>query len=197
MQGLGHLPGDRSDSAAVLQLCGQHPLLHMAGKQGKQRQHQQQDQRKAGIFCRDDGQNGEDAAGVRRHADDAGGKQRLHGVHIAREAGRDLAGVLPGQRARRQMGKLPGHLRAQGMGHLLAEEHQQPLLRRRERPFQREAAEVEEHCRKGQRKPRRQPVNDPGQQQRREERGQNRRCCAQDCPCGQETVGHSGHPKGL
>ena len=52
MQGLGHLPGDCGDRAAVVQLRGQHPLLDMTGEHGKQRQHQQQDQRKAGVFHR-------------------------------------------------------------------------------------------------------------------------------------------------
>ena len=50
VQSLGHLPGDCGDRAAVVQLRGQHPFLDMTGKHGKQRQHQQQNQCKAGCF---------------------------------------------------------------------------------------------------------------------------------------------------
>ena len=54
MQRLRHLTGDSRNGTAVIQLCGQHPLLHMAGEHRKQRQHQQQHQRNAGVFYRDD-----------------------------------------------------------------------------------------------------------------------------------------------
>ena len=46
----GHLAGNSGHSTAVIQLSGQHPLLHMAGEHREQRQHQQQNQRKAGDF---------------------------------------------------------------------------------------------------------------------------------------------------
>ena len=148
VQRLRHLPGNSGHGPAVVQLGGQHPLLHMAGEHREQRQHQQQDQRKAGVLHRDDRHDGEDAAGICHHADDAGGEQRFHRVHIARKAGRHLAGVLACQRAGGQPGQLPGHFRAQGVGHFLAEEHQQAFLRRGEPPFQRQTAEVKQHRRR-------------------------------------------------
>ena len=129
------LAGHSGDRPAVIQLRCQHPRLHMAGEHGEQRQHQQQNQCKTGILHGDDRHDGEDAAGVRRHADDSGGEQRLHRIHIAREARGHLAGALPCQRAGGKLGQLPGHFRAQGVGHFLAEEYQQALLRRGEYPF--------------------------------------------------------------
>ena len=78
--------------------------------------------------------DGKDAAGICRHADDAGGEQRFHRVHIAGKAGRHLAGVLACQRAGGQPGQLPGHLRAQRVGHFLAKENQQTFLRGGEPP---------------------------------------------------------------
>ena len=71
VQRLGHLAGNGGHSAAVVQLGGQHPLLHMAGEHRKQWQHQQQNQRQAGIFYKNDRHDRNDAAGVRHHADDA------------------------------------------------------------------------------------------------------------------------------
>ena len=169
----------------------------MAGERGEQRQHQQQDQRKAGILHGDDRHDGEDAAGVRRHADDAGGEQRLHRIHIAREARGHLAGVLPCQHAGGKFGQLPGHFRAQGVGHFLAEEYQQALLRRGEHPFQRQTAEIKKHRRERQRKPGRQPVDDAGQQQRRHQRRRHRCRRTQDGPRCEKAVGHGSHPDGL
>ena len=110
VQGLGHLPGDSGDRAAVVQLRGQHPLLNATGKHGKQRQHQQQDQRKAGVFHRNDPHDGDDAAGICCHADDAGSEQGFHRVHIARKAGGHLAGILLCQCTGGQAAQLPGHL---------------------------------------------------------------------------------------
>ena len=110
VQGLGHLPGDCGDCAAVVQLRGQHPLLDVTGEHSKQRQNQQQDQRKAGVFHRNDPHDGDDAAGICCHADDAGSKQGFHRVHIARKAGGHLAGVLLCQCTGGQAAQLPGHL---------------------------------------------------------------------------------------
>ena len=67
VEGLRHLPGDGGHGPAVVQLGGQHPLLHVPGEQGEQRQHEEQEQGKAGVFHGDDRENGENAAGVRRH----------------------------------------------------------------------------------------------------------------------------------
>ena len=58
-----YLAGHSGDRPAVIQLRCQHPRLHMAGERGEQRQHQQQNQRKAGILHGDDRHDGEDAAG--------------------------------------------------------------------------------------------------------------------------------------
>ena len=54
MQCFRDLAGHSGDRPAVIQLRCQHPRLHMAGEHGEQRQHQQQDQRKAGILHGDD-----------------------------------------------------------------------------------------------------------------------------------------------
>ena len=196
MQRLRYLPGHGSHGAAVVQLGGQHALLHMAGKQGKQRQHQQQDQRKAGVLHRDHYQNGHDAAGVRRHADDAGGEQGFHRVHIAGKAGCHLTGVLAYQYAGRQPGQLAGHLGAQSVGHLLAEQHQQALLRGGQPPFQRKAAKIEQHRLHRQRDACRQPVDDAGQQQRRHQRRPHRPGHAQEGACGQDRMCPSRHADG-
>ena len=191
------LAGHNGDRPAVIQLSCQHPRLHMAGEHGEQRQHKQQNQRKAGVFHGDDRHDGEDAAGVRHHADDAGGEQRFHCIHIAREARGHLAGVLPHQRAGGKLGQLPGHFRAQGVGHFLAEEYQQTLLRRGEYPFQRQTAEIKKHRKECQRKPGHQPVDDAGQQQRRHQRRRHRCRRTQDGPRCEKAVGHGGHPDGL
>ena len=169
VQRLRHLTGDSCNGTAVIQLCGQHPLLHMAGEHRKQRQHQQQHQRNAGVFYRDDRHDGNDAAGICRHADDAGGEQRFHRVHIAGKACRHLAGVLACQRACGQPSKLPGHFRPQRVGHFLAKEHQQAFLRGGKPPFQRQTAKVKQHCCNGERDACGEPVNDTGQQQRRQQ----------------------------
>ena len=152
----------------------------MAGKHSKQRQHQQQDQCKAGVFYGNDRHDGEDPAGIRHHADDAGGEQRFHGVHIARKAGGHLTGILAHQRTGGQPGQLLGHFRAQRVGHFLTKQHQQALLRRGEHALQREAAKVEQHRHKCQRDARGQAVDDTGQQQRREQRGHYRSCHTED-----------------
>ena len=196
MQGLGHLPGDSGDCAAVVQLRGQHPLLDVTGEHGKQRQNQQQDQCKAGVFHRNDPHDGDDAAGICCHADDAGSEQGFHRVHIARKAGGHLAGVLICQCTGGQAAQLPGHLRAQGMGHPLAKEHQQTFLRRGEHTFQCKAAEVEQHGQKGQRETRGQTVNDPGQQQGRQQGCRHRSRHAQHRAHREKAVRSRCHPDG-
>ena len=164
-----------SSCAAVVQLRGQHTLLHVEGEQGKQRQHQQQYQRKAGVFHCDDGHDGEDAAGVRRHADDAGGEQSFHGVHIAGKAGGHLTGVLLRQGAGGQPRQLLRHLGAQRVGHFLPEEHQKALLGGGKQTLQGETAEVEQRREQGQRGTAGQTVDDAAQQQRRYQRCGHRR----------------------
>ena len=196
VQSLGHLPGDRGDRAAVVQLRGQHPLLDITGKHGKQWQHQQQDQRKAGVFYRNDPHDGDDAAGICCHADDTGSEQGFHRVHIARKAGGHLAGILLCQCTGGQAAQLPGHLRAQGMGHPLAKEHQQAFLRRGEHTFQCKAAEVEQHGQKGQREARGQTVDDPGQQQGRQQGCRHRSCHPQHRAHREKAVRSRCHPDG-
>ena len=173
VQRLRHLTGHRGDGAAVIQLRGQHPLLHVAGKHSEQRQHQQQYQRKAGVFRRNDRHDREDAAGVRHHADNAGGKKRLHGIHIAGKARGHLAGVLTCQCACGQHRKLPRHFRAQRMRHFLTEQHQQAFLRGGKDALQREASEIAKHCKGCQRDACVQTVDQAGQQQRRDQRRRN------------------------
>ena len=176
VQCLRHLPGHGSHGVAVIQLRRQHPFLHVAGEHGQQRQHQQQNQRQTSVLHGNDSQNGEDAAGVRHHTDDAGGEQRLHGIHIAGKSGGHLTGVLVHQCGRRQLRQLPGHLSAQGMGHFLPEQHQQALLRRGQDTLQRQTAEVEQRRQKAQGKSSCQPVDDAGQHQRRQKRRRHRGC---------------------
>ena len=173
VQRLGHLAGDGGHSPAVVQLSGQHAALYTAGKHREQRQYQQQNQRQTGILRGDDRHNGKDAAGVRHHADDAGGEQRLHRVHIAGEPRGHLAGVLVHQRACRQLRQFVGHLGPQRVGHLLPKQHQQTFLRRGQHPLQRQAGKVGKHRPDRQRQARRQPINDACQQQRRQQRGDN------------------------
>ena len=78
-------------------------------------------------------------------------------------------GFWPCQRAGGQPGKLPGHFRPQRVGHFLAKEHQQAFLRGGKPPFQRQTAKVKQHCCKGERDACGEPVNDTGQQQRRQQ----------------------------
>ena len=170
MQRLRHLTGNSGHGPAVVQLGGQHPLLHMAGEHREQRQHQQQDHRKAGVLHGDDREDRENAARIGHHADDTGREQRFHSVHIARKAGRHLAGVLGCQRTGGQPGQLPGHLRAEGVGHFLAEEDQQTFLRRGEPALQCKAAEVGQHGPERQREAGGELVDDAGQQQWRQQR---------------------------
>lgn len=82
------------------------------------------------------------------------------------------------------------------MGHFLAEQHQQALLRRGEPPFQRKAAEVQQHRKKRQREAIGQPVDDPGQQQRRQQRCRHRGRRAQKRTRGQQMVRPCRHPDG-
>ncbi len=95
VQRFRHLPGHSSDGATVLQLRGEHPLLHKTGENGEQRQNHQQHQRKPDVLHGNHCQNRDDAAGIRHHADDAGGEQRLDSIHITRKARGNLAGILP------------------------------------------------------------------------------------------------------
>ena len=178
VQRFGHLAGNSGHGAAVIQLRGQHPPLHMAGKCRKQRQHQQQNQRKTGVFYSNHCHDGENAARVRHHADNARGEQRFHGVHIARKPRRHLAGVLVHQRARGQLRQFVRHFGPQRVGHFLPKQHQQTFLGRGQHTLQRQAAKISKHGPKRQRQARRQAVNDARQQQRRQQRCHNRRCNA-------------------
>ena len=176
VQRFRHLPGNGGDGAAVIELRCEHPLLYMAREHGEQRQ------------------NGHDAAGVRRHADDAGGKKRLHSVHIAGKARGHLAGVLPRERAGGQKRQLPGHFRAQRVCHLLAEQHEQALLRAGEKTLQRETAEIEQHRERGERHAAGQPVDDAPEQQRREERRPNARRHAEKSTRGEKRPSRGSRP---
>ena len=161
----------------------------MAGKERKEGKNRQQDQRKPRVFHCDDPKNGKDAAGVGHHADDAGGKEGLHGVHIAGKARRHLSRVLRDQGVCRQAGELVRHFGAQGVGHFLAEKHQQRFLRRRKQALQHKAPEIEEHSGEGEGGPGVQPVDDAGQQQRRDQRRAHRARHAQKGPGGKQTMG--------
>ena len=82
------------------------------------------------------------------------------------------------------------------MGHLLAEQHQQALLRGGQPPFQRKAAKIEQHRLHRQRDACRQPVDDAGQQQRRHQRRPHRPGHAQEGACGQDRMCPSRHADG-
>ena len=194
VQRFWHLPGNGGDGAAVIKLCCEHPLLHMAREHGKERQHQQQDESETGVFYRDDGQDRNYAAGIRHHADDSGGEKCLHSVHIAGKARGHLAGVLPRERAGGQKRQLPGHFRAQRVGHLLAEQHEKALLRAGEKALQRETAEIEQHRERGERHAAGQPVNDAPEQQRREERRANARRHAEKSTRGEKRPCRGSRP---
>ena len=194
VQRFRHLPGNGGDGAAVIELRCEHPLLYMAREYGEQRQHQQQNERETGVFHCDDRHNGENAAGIRRHADDAGGEKRLHGVHIAGKARGHLTGFLPRERAGGQKRQLPGHFRAQRVRHLLAEQHEQALLRAGEKALQRETAEIEQHRERGERHAAGQPVNDAPEQQRREERRANARRHAEKSTRGEKRPCRGSRP---
>ena len=174
VQRFRYLPGHGGDGATVLQLRGEHPLLHKTGENGEQRQNHQQHQCKPRVLHGNHCQNRDDAAGIRHHADDAGGEQRLDSIHITRKARGNLAGILPDERAGGQRDELLRHFGAQGVRHLLPEQHQQRFLRRGERPLQHKAAEVEQHGGEQQRHTTRQPVNYVLEQQRRNQRRGNR-----------------------
>ena len=186
VQGLRHLAGDGGNGAAVIKLGRQHPLLHMAGKDGQQGQDQQEHQGKPRILHRDDREDGQDTAGVRRHGDDAGGEEGFRRVHVAGEARGDLAGVLRGEHRSRQAGQLGGQLRAQGVGHFLSKDLHQRFLCRGQHALQSQRAEVEQRRRKDQRGAAGQRVDDAAQQQRRQEGGEHRRRRAQDGPCAEQ-----------
>ena len=196
MQRLRHLTGHGGDGAAVVQLGGQHPLLHVAGEQGKQGQNQQQNQSKTGIFHRDDRHDGQNAARIRHHADDAGGKQRLNRVHIPGKPGGDLAGILVNKGACGQPGQLPGHFRAQSVGHFLAEQHEQAFLRGRKQSLQRKTAKVALYREKRQSAAHGQAIDHPCQQQRREQGRAHRRRHAENRPHREKMVGCCHRPYG-
>ena len=142
MQRLGDLPRSRGDGAAVLQLRGEHFLLHAAREDGEKRQNDEQYQRKPRVFHGDHREDRDDPARVRRHADDPRVKQRLHGVDVARKARGDLAGVLRNERRGGQRGELSRHFRTQRARHLLPEQNQKRLLRRGKHALQRKARKI-------------------------------------------------------
>ena len=82
------------------------------------------------------------------------------------------------------------------MGHPLAKEHQQAFLCRGEHAFQCKAAEVEQHGQKGQRAAGGQAVDDPGQQQRRQQGCRHRSRHAQHRAHREKAVRGCCHPDG-
>ena len=106
VQRFRHLSGHGGNGAAVVQLRRQHPLLHMAGEHCERRQHQQQDQRETGVLHGNHRYDGDDAEGIRRHADDTGGKQRLYRIHISRKPRSHLSGILLRQSTGRKLCQL-------------------------------------------------------------------------------------------
>ena len=160
----------------------------MAREGGQQRQHEQEQQRKAGVFHGDDREDGDDAAGVRRHGDNARGEERLDRVDVAEKARGDRAGVLRGERGSGQARQLGRELRAQRVGHLLPEHLKERLLSRGENALERERAEVGERRRENERRTAAERVDDTAEQQRRQEGSEHRGCRAEDGPGAQKLV---------
>ena len=78
MEGFGNEAGSSAYGLAVIQLGGQHILLHVAGKPEQKGQQHQQHQCKAAIPEPNHRQNADDPAGIGEHTDNAGGEQALH-----------------------------------------------------------------------------------------------------------------------
>ena len=137
--------GGAADGLAVLDLGGQHIFLHMAGKGEQQGQQEQEQECQAFGLKPDDHQDAYDLAGVREHADNAGGEEILHGVHIAHEAGHHSARLLPIQ----LFGGKPyefGHQTApEGVGNLLSADRQQALAGRFQDSGQCQHGEIEQN----------------------------------------------------
>ena len=188
VQRLRHLTGDGGDGAAVVELRCEHALLHIAGEEREQRQHEQEKQCKSRIFECDDDENGKNAARIRRHRDDARGEQRLDRVDIAGKARGDLAGGLRRERRGGEPRQLGGELGAQRVRHLLPENFEQRLLRGGQHALERERAEVEQRRRKDERHAAGQRVDDLAEQQRRQERGEHRGRRAEQRPRAEKLV---------
>ncbi|CDC60602.1 unknown [Clostridium sp. CAG:448] len=152
----------------------------MPGKDDQERQNQKQKECQSGIFDGDHRQNGENAAGIRNHADDARCEQCFQGVHIARKTRRDLSRVLPNQGFGGQAGHFFGHFGAEGMCHFLAQQDKERFLRGGKNAFQRKGTEIEQNGGEYERDAAGQVVDDVGKQKRGNQGCQYRCCHTQD-----------------
>lgn len=162
----GTCPDTAATACRYASCAVSHPLLHHAGKDGKEREDQEEKQRKSRIFHRDHDENGEDPARIRHHADDPGREQSLHGIDIPGKAGSGRTGILCGQGRGGQAVELLRHFRPERVGHLLSEYNKERLLSRRQAALQCEGAEIQQYRGKGDRNPSRQIVHDAGKEER-------------------------------
>ena len=173
MKGLRYLPGHGGHRPAMIQLGCQHALLYMTGKQSKQRQNQQQDQRKSCVFHGNNCQNRNDPAGIRRHADDAGGEQGLHRIHITGKRAATSRDSGP-PACLRAAALISATFPSGGRESSSAQTTPAVLPGREERMLQHKASKIEKHGKERQRHAAGQPVDDPRQQQRRDQRHDHR-----------------------
>ena len=113
----------------VFHLGFQHPFLERSRHPKKKRRDRQQQKAQAGAFHKNDDKNAHQLAKVSRHADDAGGKQVVHGIHIV-----DKPGCRHPRLSLHKIGggeafQLFTHDRPDVMGHLLAEGCDQAFFR--------------------------------------------------------------------
>ena len=91
----------------LLSICAaQHFFLNMSCKQCDQRQNCQQSNRESAVFLPEHCVNTDHRAGVCKHADDTGGKQRFQRINISDEPGCDRSCVHFTQRIRGQLRQL-------------------------------------------------------------------------------------------
>ena len=83
MNRLRHKTRRPRGSLSAVHLRSQHFFLNMSCKQCDQRQNRQQSNRKSAVFLPEHCVNTDHRAGVCKHADDTGGKQRFQRINIS------------------------------------------------------------------------------------------------------------------
>ena len=167
---LRHISGGPTHRLPVFQLIVQHPLLDEPGKEEQHRQQCQQQIGKSPAALPHHDQNAENPAGVRRHADDPGGEQGLHRVHVPHEAGHQRPRLLTVQLVGGQAALLFHQAAPQGVGGFLAEYRQRTLPGGFQSPCQCGEGQVPQWQAKGQPLSGGETVHDAAQHQRRHQR---------------------------
>ena len=88
---------DARHGCPVVDLRAQHALLNRPRESEDQRQHGEKEQGETTAAQEQDDEDADHLAGIGEHADDTGGEELLHGVHISDETGYCGARVLPHQ----------------------------------------------------------------------------------------------------